>query len=337
VKEIVPMSAINPTLAAAPPRSLPANAFAAIAKHRVLATVLFFAIFPWLMPYQSLAINILIYGLFAVGFNLLFGYTGLLSFGHAAFLGVGAYTAGILIAQYQMPWWAAVPAAIVAGCVVALVMGLLAIRTRGIYFAMVTLALSQCVYFLIYQLPASGGENGLRGVNVAEVSLFGLKLNLLDPLQKYYFVFAFVALALWLLSRILASPFGGAIEAVRENEARARACGFDIERTKLLAFVLSAAFCALAGALNAIHLSSVPIETLHYATSGMVVMLCLLGGMGTYFGPFVGAALFLLIQDLASGWTEHWQLLVGAVFVFVVLFFPNGVWGTLLQKVSHDR
>lgn len=329
------MSAITPP-AAAPLRSWQ-EVFRMVAKHRVLATVVFFAIFPWLMPYQSLAINILIYGLFAVGFNLLFGYTGLLSFGHAAFLGVGAYTAGILIAQHNVPWWAAVPAAVAAGCLVALVMGLLAIRTRGIYFAMVTLALSQCVYFLVYQLPASGGENGLRGVNVPEVSLLGLKLDLLNPLQKYYFVFAFVAVAMWLLSRILASPFGGAIEAVRENEARARACGFDIERTKLLSFVLSAGFCALAGSLNAIHLSSVPIETLDYATSGMVVMLCLLGGMGTYFGPFVGAALFLLIQDLASSWTEHWQLLVGGVFVFFVLFFPKGVWGTFLEKVSHER
>lgn len=307
------------------------------ARHRVLATLLFFAAFPFVMPYESVAINVLIYGLFAVGFNLLFGYTGLLSFGHAAFLGVGAYTAGILISQHQAPWWIAIPAAIALSCLVALVMGLLAIRTRGIYFAMVTLALSQCVYFLVYQLPASGGENGLRGANIAEISLLGFDLNLLNPLQKYYFVFAFVALAMWLLSRILASPFGGAIEAIRENEARARACGFDIERTKLMAFVLSASFCGLAGALNAIHLGSVPIETLHYSTSGMVVMLCLLGGMGTYFGPFVGAALFLLIQDRASSWTEHWQLIVGAIFVFFVLFFPKGVWGTLLQKLNHER
>ena len=313
------------------------GALSQIARHRVLATLLFFAAFPFVMPYESVAINVLIYGLFAVGFNLLFGYTGLLSFGHAAFLGVGAYTAGILISQHQAPWWIAIPAAIALSCLVALVMGLLAIRTRGIYFAMVTLALSQCVYFLVYQLPASGGENGLRGANIAEISLLGFDLNLLNPLQKYYFVFAFVALAMWLLSRILASPFGGAIEAIRENEARARACGFDIERTKLMAFVLSASFCGLAGALNAIHLGSVPIETLHYSTSGMVVMLCLLGGMGTYFGPFVGAALFLLIQDRASSWTEHWQLIVGAIFVFFVLFFPKGVWGTLLQKLNHER
>lgn len=308
-----------------------------VSRHRVLATLVFFAIFPVLMPYHSVAINVLIFGLYAVGFNLLFGYTGLLSFGHAAFLGVGAYGAGILIAQYGTPWWIAIAAAIFMTALVALIMGLLAIRTRGIYFAMVTLALSQCVYFIVYQMPASGGENGLRGVNLAEVSLLGIKLDLLNPLQKYYFILFFVGLAMVVLSRILASPFGGVIEAIRENEARARACGFDIEKSKLLAFVLSAAFCGLAGALNAIHLSSVPIETLHYSMSGMVVMLCLLGGMGTYFGPFVGAALFLLIQDLASLYTENWQLYVGAIFVFFVLFFPKGVWGTLVERIRHER
>ena len=310
---------------------------AVIARHRVIAAIAFFCVFPWVMPYQSVAINVLIFGLFAVGFNLLFGYMGLLSFGHAAFLGAGAYTAGILIAQHGAAWWWAIPAAIAMSSVVALVMGLLAIRTRGIYFAMVTLALSQCVYFLVYQLPASGGENGLRGVNVTDVSIFGLTLNLLDPMQKYYFILGFVGVAMAILSRILASPFGGVVEAIRENESRARACGFDVDRTKLLAFVLSAAFCGLAGALNAIHLSSVAIETLAYTTSGMVVMLCLLGGMGTYFGPFVGAALFLLIQDVASEYTENWQLYVGAVFVIFVLFFPKGVWGTLLERIGHER
>ncbi|AUL17941.1 branched-chain amino acid ABC transporter permease [Bordetella bronchiseptica] len=289
------------------------------------------------MPYQSVAINVLIFGLYAVGFNLLFGYMGLLSFGHAAFLGTGAYTAGILISQHGAAWWWAVPAAIAMSALVALAMGLLAIRTRGIYFAMVTLALSQCVYFLVYQLPASGGENGLRGVNVAEVSLLGLRLDLLDPMQKYYFILGFVALAMAVLSRILSSPFGGVVEAIRENESRARACGFDVDRSKLLTFVLSAAFCGLAGALNAIHLSSVAIETLAYTTSGMVVMLCLLGGMGTYFGPFVGAALFLFIQDVASEYTENWQLYVGAVFVIFVLFFPKGVWGTVLERIDHER
>jgi branched-chain amino acid transport system permease protein len=307
-----------------------------IRAHRVLASLLVLLALPWLVPNQSVAVNILIYGLYGVGFNLVFGYMGMLSFGHAAFFGVGSYCAGILIAQAALPWWVALPAALLAAAVLALAMGLLAIRTRGIYFAMVTLALSQCVYFMVYQFPLSGGENGLRGVNVAEVHLPGLTLDLLNPTVKYFAFLAVVALALLALSRVLESPFGGAVEAIRENEARTRACGFNVEHTKLIAFVLSGALCGLAGALNAIHLSSVAIESLHYETSGLVVMICLLGGMGTFFGPFVGAALFLLIQDVFSLWTEHWQLYVGAIFMFFVLFFPKGVWGTILEK-SNGR
>jgi branched-chain amino acid transport system permease protein len=140
-----------------------------------------------------------------------------------------------------------------------------------------------------------------------------------------------------LLSRVLGSPFGAVIEAVRENEARTRACGFNVEHTKLLTFVLSGAICGLAGALNAIHLSSVAIESLHYETSGLAVMICLLGGTGTFFGPFIGAALFLLIQDVFSVWTEHWQLYAGAIFILFVLFFPKGVWGTIMDLMSRKK
>ncbi|OWW19522.1 branched-chain amino acid ABC transporter permease [Noviherbaspirillum denitrificans] len=307
-----------------------------IRAHRAVSVVLLLLVFPWIVPNQSVAINILVYGLYAVGFNLLFGYMGMLSFGHAAFLGMGAYTAGILVSQGWAPWWIAIPAAVVAAALAAAIIGALAIRTRGIYFAMVTLALSQCVYFLVYQFPLSGGENGLRGVNVAQVTLFGANVDLLNPANRYYFFLGFAALVLLLLSRLLDSPFGAVVEAIRENEARTRACGYNVEQTKLAVFVLSGAICGLAGALNAIHLSSVAIETLHYEMSGLVVMICLLGGMGTFFGPFIGAALFLLVQDTFSLWTEHWQIYVGAVFIIFVLFFPKGVWGTILEK-CHVR
>lgn len=306
------------------------------AKHRVAAAALFLVVFPWLMPYEALAINILIYGLYAVGFNLLFGYLGLLSFGHAAFFGAGAYACGIVIARFGGPWFLAIPVGVLVAAAIAVVMGFLAIRTRGIYFAMVTLALSQCVYYLFYQATDwTGGENGLRGVNLRTVDLPGISLNILDPTIKYYFVLAFVVLALWVISRILASPFGAVIEAIREREARARACGYDVARTKLITFVISGALCGLAGALSAIHLSIVPIESLHYQMSGIAVMMALLGGMGTFFGPFIGAAAFLLIQDLTSLWTEHWQLIAGAVFIVFVLFFPRGIWGSLLEWVKR--
>jgi branched-chain amino acid transport system permease protein len=198
---------------------------------------------------------------------------------------------------------------------------------------MVTLALSQCVYYLFYQATDwTGGENGLRGINVHVIDIFGIKLDFINPLTRYYVIAAFVIAAFFVLSRILASPFGAVIEAVRENETRAKASGYDATLTRLLTFVLSGGFCGLAGALQALHLSIVPIEILHYDTSGVVVMIALLGGMGTFFGPMIGAAAFLLLENLVSLWTVHWQLVVGAIFMICVLFFPAGIWGTLISR-----
>jgi branched-chain amino acid transport system permease protein len=292
-----------------------------VRQHRVAAVIVFLLVFPLLMPYQALAINILIFGLFAVGFNLLFGYTGLLSFGHAAFLGVGSYGTGIAMVSAGLPWGLAVLVGVLAAAVVGLVMGYLAIRTKGIYFSMVTLALAQIVYYAFYKAERwTGGENGLRGIQVPAAELFGFKFDFLNPNTKYYVILVFVAAALWCVSRVLASPFGAVIEAVRENEARASACGYDVARTKLLVFVLSAALCGLAGALRALHLSVVPIDSLHYLLSGQAVMMCLLGGMGTFFGPFVGAAVFLTLEDVVTSLTTHWMAIVGAVFMVFVLF-----------------
>jgi len=301
-------------------------------RRRAWFAALVLILFPLVAPFKALAAMILVYGLYALGFNILFGYLGLLSFGHSALFGAGAYFCGIAIVHFGLPWWVAIAAGIVGGVLSAAAIGALAIRTRGIYFAMVTLALSQCVYYLFYEATDwTGGENGLTGVDVQTINLFGLKLDFVNPLIHYYVIAAFVIAALFALSRILASPFGAVIEGVRESEARARASGFDVSRVRFVTFVVSGAFCGLAGALLALHLSIVPIETLHYDTSGLAVMMCLLGGMGTYFGPFIGAAIFLLLENLVSLYTVHWQLIVGAAFVGCVLFFPRGVWGTLMQ------
>ena len=309
------------------------SAIALVAKYRVASVLIFLLLFPLIMPYEALALNILIFGLYAVGFNLLFGYTGLLSFGHAAFFGVGSYLTGISIVHFGLPWWLAVVAGTVAAGVVGLVIGFLAIRTRGIYFSMVTLALGQIVYYAFYKAERwTGGENGLRGVTVEQINVFGLTLDFVNPLMKYYVLYVFVAVALWLVSRILASPFGAVIESIRENENRTAACGYDVARAKLLIFTLSAVICGLAGALRALHLSIVPIDSLHYLLSGQAVMMCLLGGMGTFFGPFVGAAVFLYLEDVATSFTTHWMAIVGVVFMVFVLFFPKGIWGTLVQR-----
>ncbi len=305
-------------------------------RHRVASVIVFLLVFPFLMPYDALSVNILIFGLYAVGFNLLFGYTGMLSFGHAAFLGVGSYLAGISIVHAGWPWWAAIAVGIAASCLTGVVIGYLAIRTRGIYFSMVTLALAQIVYYVFYKADTwTGGENGLRGIQVTAINLPGISIDFLNPLNKYYVILAFVALALWCVSHVLNSPFGAVIEAIRENEKRAVACGYDVARAKLLVFVLSAGICGLAGALRALHLSIVPIDSLHYLQSGQAVMMCLLGGMGTFFGPFAGAAVFLYLEDVVTNLTRYWMGAVGVVFMVFVLFFPKGIWGTLLHQLAR--
>ena len=312
------------------------QAIAFVTRHRVAAVLAFLLLLPWLMPYEALAVNVLIFGLYAVGFNLLFGYTGLLSFGHASFLGIGSYLAGIAIVHLGLPWWAAIALGVASATAAGVLIGLLAIRTRGIYFSMVTLALGQIVYYAFYKAERwTGGENGLRGVRVETIDLLGWQIDFVDPTRKYYVILAFVAVALWLVSRVLASPFGAVIEAVRENEQRAAACGYDVARTKLLAFTLSAAVCGLAGTLRALHLSVVPIDSLHYLQSGQAVMMCLLGGMGTFFGPFVGALVFLLLEDVVTHMTRYWMAVVGVVFMAFVLFFPRGIWGSSLAWLDR--
>ena len=312
--------------------------FQLIARHRVLASTLFLMIFPFIMPYEALAINILIFGLFAMGFNLLFGYMGLLSFGHAAFLGIGSYLTGISIVHYSMPWGAAILIGVIGAAIGGLLMGFLAIRTRGIYFSMVTLALGQIVFYGFYKAESlTGGENGLRGVRVDTFNILGMPVDFLNPMIKYYIILFFIVIAMWLISRILNSPLGAVMEAIRENEKRAAACGFDVTRTKLLVFILSAAICGLAGSLRALHLSIVPIDSLHYLRSGQAVMMSILGGMGTFFGPFVGAAVMLYLEDVVTTFTKHWMAVIGLVFMFFVLFFPQGIWGTILSKLNLNQ
>ena len=317
--------------------TLPQRLYTLVVRHRVAAVLLFLLVFPLLMPYEALAVNILIYGLYAVGYNLLFGYTGMLSFGHAAFFGVGSYITGIAIVHFGLHWLVAILAGVAAAAFVGLIIGYLAIRTRGIYFAMVTLALGQIVYYLFYKAERwTGGENGLRGITVAPFKVFGMTVDFLNPMTKYYLIFLFVAAALWFVSRVLNSPFGAVIESVRENEKRTAACGFDVARTRLLVFVLSATICGLAGTLRALHLSIVPIDSLHYLQSGQGVMMCLLGGMGTFFGPFVGAALFLYLEDVVTTLTKHWMAVVGVIFIIFVLFFPRGVWGSAVRWLQRS-
>jgi branched-chain amino acid transport system permease protein len=304
---------------------------AGIAAHPVPAFFAFFAVFPFLVPYKALATQVLIYGLFALGFNLLYGYTGLLSFGHAAYWGLGAYGTGIALAKLKVgSLWLALGAGIALPLVVGSAIGFFCLRRRGIYFSMLTLAFAQLLYFIAFHLADwTGGDDGLRGITVLPVRLPGLTLPLDTPLAFYYFALVLVGLAVAGLKRVLDSPFGAVLQAIRENADRAAACGYDVTRVKQLSFVFSAVFAGLAGALDALRLSVVPVESLYWTTSGQVVIMTLLGGAGTFFGPFVGAATYLILEDRVAVVTESWPLVIGAVFMVFVLFLPRGIWGTL--------
>jgi branched-chain amino acid transport system permease protein len=308
------------------------SAAAWVRRHPVLCFFVVFAIFPWVVPYRSLATQVLIYGLFALGFNLLYGYTGLLSFGSAAYWGLGAYGTGIALAKLGVTsLWLALLAGLVFAMAGGLVFGYLCLRRRGIYFAMLTLAFAQLLYFVAFHLAEwTGGDDGLRGIVVPPVALPGLSIDLDSSTVFYYFTLVLVGLAVAALKRILDSPFGAVLQAIRENSDRAAACGYDIARIKHLSFVFYALFAGLAGALDALRLTVVPIESLHWSTSGQVVIMTLLGGAGTFFGPFVGAAAFLVLEDALAVVTESWPLVIGAIFMVFVLFLPRGIWGTLI-------
>src|SRR5574342_302525 len=307
-----------------------------IAGHPAVSIILFFAILPFIVPYKGLATQVLVYGLFALGFNLLYGYTGLLSFGHAAYFGLGAYGAGITLAKLG---WHSVWVALLIGIAVAgvggLVVGFLSLRRRGIYFAMLTLAFAQLFYFIAFHLSdLTGGDDGLRGIPKLSLGLLGWQVPLGNPLNFHYFALCWVGLAVLVLRRVLDSPFGTVIAAIRENSDRAQACGYDIVRIKLVAFVFSALLTGLAGALDALRITVVPVEALYGSTSGQAVIMTLLGGAGTFFGPFVGAGTYLVLQDRLSLIMESWPLVIGLLFMAFVLFLPKGIWGTLLARLG---
>jgi branched-chain amino acid transport system permease protein len=313
------------------------RAAAWIAAHPVLSFFAVFLVFPFLVPYKALATQVLIYGLFALGFNLLYGYTGLLSFGHAAYYGLGAY--GIALAKLKVgSLWLALGAGLVTAVIGGAIIGFFCLRRRGIYFAMLTLAFAQLLYFIgFHAADWTGGDDGLRGITLLPLQLPGLSIRVNTPLAFYYFALAWVGLAVVGLKRILDSPFGAVLQAIRENSERAVACGYDINRVKLLSFVFSALFTGLAGGLDALRLTVVPIESLYWTTSGQVVIMTLLGGAGTFFGPFVGAATFLVLEDRLSVFTESWPLVIGAIFMLFVLFLPRGLWGTLQGSLWQAR
>ena len=279
------------------------------------------------LVYPVLVMKILCFALFACAFNLLIGYTGLLSFGHAVFLGTAGYVAGHSIKVWGFPPEIGLIFAALAAAALGWVIGSLAIRRSGIYFAMITLALAQMMYFFFLQAPFTGGEDGLQ--DVPRGKLLGI-IDLADDFNLYYFVLAIFIFAFWLIHRTIHSPFGQVLKAIRENEARAISLGYDVAKYKLLAFVLSAGLAGLAGATKTLVFRFATLTDAHWHTSGEVVLMTLLGGMGTVFGPVVGAATIVTLQnELADKVGSLVTVIMGAIFVVCVLAFRRGIVGEL--------
>lgn len=305
---------------------------------------------PFVGAYPVFVMKVLCFALFAAAFNLLIGYTGLLSFGHAMFLASAGYVTGYAIQTLGVSPELGVVAGVAAATLLGFVVGMFAIRRQGIYFAMVTLALAQMVYFVFLQAPFTHGEDGLQGVPRGK--LFGA-LSLSSDLTLYFVVLAVMVLAFLLIVRIVHSPFGQVLIAIKENEPRAILLGYDTNRFKLLAFILSAGLAGLAGSLKVVVLGFETLGDAYWTMSGLVVLMTLVGGMGTLFGPLLGAALIVALEDrlgdigsgLASVTGVEWfrslgesaTIVTGLIFIACVLAFRRGIVGEIVQRVKPLR
>jgi branched-chain amino acid transport system permease protein len=284
--------------------------------------------------YISVASRIMIFGIAATSLNLILGYGGLVSFGHAAFVGIGAYTVGILIHEGLPNGWFGFAAAMAIAAAAAAAIGAVSLRTRGVYFIMITLAFAQMLFYLGNSMKAYGGDEGL---NIRRRSDFGFGLNLKDDLTFYFVVLAFLVLALVLVHRIMASRFGRVVLAMRDDDARAEALGFPTFRYKLVLFVIGGALGGLAGALMVNQQNYVNPNVLHWTQSGTLMVMVILGGVGTLWGGVLGAAGLLLLEEVVAAYTVHWQFYVGWVLLAVVLFAPRGLVGLLARLRPRDR
>lgn len=297
---------------------------------------------PFVM-YPVLLMKLLCFALFACAFNLLIGYTGLLSFGHAAFLGGAGYIAGYVIRDMGMPFEVGIVAGVAFAAFIGLVMGMLAIRRQGIYFTMITLALAQMLYFIFLQAPFTGGEDGLQGI--PRGTLLGV-VDLGNDLTLYFVVLAICIAGYALIVRTVHSPFGQVLKAIKENEPRAISLGYDVDKYKLLVFVLSAALSGLAGATKATVLGFETLTDVHWTMSGLVVLMILVGGLGTLAGPIVGAIVIIALEnrigefgtwmavttniDWFRSLGEQVTIVTGFIFIVVVLAFRKGIVGEII-------
>jgi branched-chain amino acid transport system permease protein len=284
--------------------------------------------------YVGFASRILIYALAATSLNLILGYGGMVSFGHAAFLGTGAYTVGILMEEGVRSAWISWPLAVIVSALFALLIGAVSLRTRGVYFIMITLAFAQMAYYLFVSLRTYGGEDGL---NLSARSGLGFGLDLAGDVTFYYVVLAIVAACLYLMRRLLNARFGQVVQAVRDNESRMEAIGFPTYRYKLICFALAGGVAGLAGALLANQNGFVSPNLLQWTQSGTLMVMVILGGVGYLYGGALGATVFLVLEEALSAYTVHWQLGLGLALLAVVLYARQGVAGLLAGAATGRK
>ncbi|GAB4274769.1 MAG: branched-chain amino acid ABC transporter permease [Deferrisomatales bacterium] len=302
--------------------------------------LLLLAAAPLLLPtYWTLILTeVLIMGLLAMGFNLLMGFTGLLSFGHAGLFGVGAYAAALTLLHGPSSVWAALGVATLASGATAAGMGYFCVRRDEIYFAMITLAFGMMLYTVAHNwIEVTGGSDGLPLAGLPALRLPGLQVSLFDPRAMYWFVLAAAALGAWGLRRVVRSPFGLLLTAIRENKDRLAFVGADVARIRLAAFVISGAVTGLAGALFCLFNGMATPDFLHWSFSARPVLMTVLGGAGTFWGPAFGSAVFFLLEQLTTELTENWMFVLGALLLPVVIFFPQGILGTFADRLARHR
>ena len=300
-----------------------------------IALLILALVAPMLGLYPVFVMKLLCFAIFACAFNLLLGFTGLLSFGHAAFFGSAAYITGYFIKSQNFTPELGIVAGVIGSGLIGLLVGLVAIRRQGIYFAMITLAMAQMVYFVYLQAPFTGGEDGLQGV--PRGALFGL-FSLASDTAMYYLVVAVFVACFLFISRIVHSPFGQVLKMIRENEPRAISLGYQVDHYKLLAFVLSAALAGLAGSLKTLVMGFATLSDVHWSMSGEVILMTLLGGVGTLFGPVFGAGIVISLQNLLADKVGSWvTVIIGVIFVLCVLAFRKGVVGELQAWLERRR
>jgi branched-chain amino acid transport system permease protein len=310
---------------------------------KIFTAALFFVLLllcPYFLPvyWTIILTEILIMGLFAMSFNLLLGFSGLLSFGQAGFFGVGAYTAALLILKGSQSLWLILTAGMITAALTAMVIGFFCVRRDEIYFAMITLGFGMMLYTIAHNwIELTGGSDGLPLSSIPTLGLAGWEVNLFSPQNMYFFVLFIASIGVLFLYRVVRSPFGLMLTAVRENKERLSFVGADVKKVRLAAFVISGGLAGLSGALFCLFNNMATPDFMHWGFSARPVLMTVLGGPGVFFGPAFGAAIFFGLEQIITNMTDNWMIFLGAILIPIVIFFPRGILGSLVYMLVRRR